>query len=43
MTSVITRTIKQGGKTVSTDKLKSVYAPWGAVYGVNPADTRLKR
>lgn len=42
MTSVIVRTIKQGGKVVSTDKLKSVYQPWGAVYGVHPADKRLK-
>ncbi|CAM3583016.1 VanW family protein [Deinococcus frigens] len=41
MTSVITRTVKVGGKTVSTDTLKSVYQPWGAVYGVNPADARL--
>lgn len=43
MTSVITRTIKKGGKVISTDKLKSVYNPWGAVYGVNPADKRLKQ
>ena len=42
MTSVIVRTIKQGGKVVSTDKLRSVYQPWGAVYGVNPKDKRLK-
>ncbi|MFK7600945.1 VanW family protein [Deinococcus sp. SM5_A1] len=41
MTSVITRTVKVGGRTVSTDTLKSVYRPWGAVYGVNPADARL--
>ncbi|OOV14055.1 VanW family protein [Deinococcus sp. LM3] len=43
MTSVIKRTIKVGGKTVSSDTLKSVYKPWGAVYGVNPADPRLKQ
>lgn len=42
MTSVIVRSVKQGGKVVSADKLKSVYAPWGAVYGVNPKDKRLK-
>ncbi|GHF47828.1 vancomycin resistance protein YoaR [Deinococcus metalli] len=41
MTSVITRTIKVGGKVVSRDKLKSVYKPWGAVYGVKPGDKRL--
>ncbi|WP_221089654.1 VanW family protein [Deinococcus aquaedulcis] len=43
MTSVITRTIKVKGKVVSKDTLKSVYEPWGAVYGVNPKDKRLKR
>nr|WP_255677078.1 VanW family protein [Deinococcus sp. 23YEL01] len=43
MTSVIQRTIKVGGKTISSDTLKSVYKPWGAVYGVNPADPRLKQ
>lgn len=43
MTSVITRTVKAGGKVVSRDTLKSVYKPWGAVYGVNPADPRLKQ
>ena len=42
MTSVITRTIKVKGKTVSQDKLKSTYKPWAAVYGVNPKDKRLK-
>ncbi|WP_309572404.1 VanW family protein [Deinococcus sp.] len=41
MTSVITRTIKVKGKIVSIDKLKSVYEPWGAVYGVKPGDGRL--
>ncbi|MDK2013319.1 MULTISPECIES: VanW family protein [unclassified Deinococcus] len=41
MTSVITRTIKVKGKVVSRDTLKSVYKPWGAVYGVNPKDKRL--
>ncbi|GGR70843.1 hypothetical protein GCM10008959_35710 [Deinococcus seoulensis] len=43
MTSVIERTIKVGGKTISSDTLKSVYKPWGAVYGVNPNDPRLNR
>ena len=42
MTSVLTRTIKQGGKVISKDTLKSVYEPWGAVYGVHPKDKRLK-
>lgn len=42
MTSVLTRTIKVKGKLVSRDKLKSVYEPWGAVYGVHPQDKRLK-
>ncbi|WP_295815420.1 VanW family protein [uncultured Deinococcus sp.] len=41
MTSVITRTVKVRGKAVSRDTLKSVYKPWGAVYGVNPGDRRL--
>ncbi|THF67639.1 vancomycin resistance protein [Deinococcus sp. Arct2-2] len=42
MTSLITRTIKSpSGAVVSKDTLKSVYNPWGAVYGVNPKDGRL--
>ncbi|WP_019009187.1 VanW family protein [Deinococcus aquatilis] len=42
MTSLITRTIKtSGGTLLSKDTLKSVYKPWGAVYGVNPRDGRL--
>ncbi|MDB5046899.1 MAG: vancomycin resistance protein, partial [Deinococcus sp.] len=42
MTSVMTRTIKSaGGTVISKDTLKSVYKPWGAVYGVNPRDGRL--
>ena len=41
MTSVITRTVKVKGKVVSTDRLNSVYKPWGAVYGVKPGDKRL--
>lgn len=43
MTSVITRTIKVKGNTISTHKLTSTYAPWAAVYGVNPKDKRLKQ
>lgn len=43
MTSVIVRTIKNAdGKVISKDTLKSVYQPWGAVYGVHPKDKRLK-
>lgn len=42
MTSVIERvTVYPNGKKTQ-DTLKSVYKPWGAVYGVNPADKRLK-
>ncbi|MBZ9751210.1 VanW family protein [Deinococcus sp. HMF7604] len=41
MTSVLTRTIKVAGKVVGKDTLKSVYKPWGAVYGVSPGDNRL--
>jgi vancomycin resistance protein YoaR len=41
MTSVITRTVRVGDQVVSRDVLKSVYRPWGAVYGVNPDDPRL--
>lgn len=42
MTSVITRSVKFPDGTVRKDTLKSVYAPWGAVYGVAPGDKRLK-
>lgn len=41
MSSVITRTVKVRGKVIRKDTLKSVYQPWGAVYGVNPGDRRL--
>lgn len=42
MTSTIVRTVTLPGGTVRTDTLKSVYKPWGAVYGVKPGDRRLK-
>ncbi|GGK28671.1 hypothetical protein GCM10008955_22990 [Deinococcus malanensis] len=42
MTSVLRRTIKVKGKVISRHTLKSTYEPWGAVYGVNPKDRRLK-
>ncbi|MFC4424752.1 VanW family protein [Deinococcus navajonensis] len=42
MTSVLTRTVKVDGKVVRKDTLKSVYKPWGAVYGVPKGDKRLK-
>nr|WP_229671099.1 VanW family protein [Deinococcus aquiradiocola] len=42
MTSTIVRTIKAPGGKVTRDTLKSVYKPWGAVYGVAPGDARLK-
>jgi vancomycin resistance protein YoaR len=43
MSVVISRRIvvAASGK-VKTDSLKSVYQPWGAVYAVNPRDSRLK-
>ncbi|WP_027482873.1 VanW family protein [Deinococcus pimensis] len=43
MTSVIYRRVTNlaSGKT-RTDRVKSVYRPWGAVYGVNPSDPRLR-
>jgi vancomycin resistance protein YoaR len=43
MSVVISRRIlvAASGK-VKTDTLKSVYQPWGAVYAVNPRDSRLK-
>ena len=42
MTSVIVRTIRAPGGKVTKDTLKSVYKPWGAVYGVKPGDSRLR-
>ncbi|MGY2895131.1 VanW family protein [Deinococcus sp. UYEF24] len=42
MTSVIVRTIKAADGKVTKDTLKSVYQPWGAVYGVRPGDSRLR-
>jgi len=42
MTSTIVRTIKAGDGQVKKDVLKSVYKPWGAVYGVAPGDRRLR-
>ncbi len=36
------RTIKASDGKVTRDTLKSVYKPWGAVYGVAPGDARLK-
>ena len=42
MTSVIVRTIKAADGKVTKDALKSVYKPWGAVYGVKPGDSRLR-
>jgi vancomycin resistance protein YoaR len=42
MTSVIVRTIKASDGKVTKDTLKSVYKPWGAVYGVKPGDSRLR-
>ncbi|GGR39105.1 VanW family protein [Deinococcus ruber] len=42
MTSRIVRTIKTADGKATTDTLKSVYQPWGAVYGVQPGDRRLR-
>ena len=42
MTSRIVRTIKAADGKTTTDTLKSVYKPWGAVYGVKPGDSRLR-
>ena len=42
MTSVITRRITYQDGRKKTDRTKSVYKPWGAVYAVNPKDKRLK-
>ena len=41
MTSVITRRVTMQDGKVRRDTLKSVYQPWGAVYAVNPKDSRL--
>ena len=41
MTSVITRRVTMQDGKVRKDTLKSVYQPWGAVYAVNPRDSRL--
>ena len=43
MTSVITRRVTMNDGKVRKDTLKSVYAPWGAVYAVNPKDSRIGR
>ena len=43
MTSVITRRVTMSDGKVRKDTLKSVYAPWGAVYAVNPKDSRIGR
>ena len=43
MTSVITRTVTFRDGTTKQDSIKSVYQPWGAVYGVHPNDPRLKQ
>ena len=43
MTSVITRRVTMNDGKVRKDTLKSVYAPWGAVYAVNPKDSRIER
>ncbi|WP_189088784.1 VanW family protein [Deinococcus ruber] len=42
MTSTIVRTIRAADGKTTTDTLKSVYNPWGAVYGVRPGDPRLR-
>ncbi|WP_255807599.1 hypothetical protein [Deinococcus sp. KNUC1210] len=42
MTSTIVRTIRAADGKTTTDTLKSVYRPWGAVYGVRPGDERLR-
>jgi vancomycin resistance protein YoaR len=41
MTAVITRRVVLKGGKVRNDTTKSVYQPWGAVYAVNPKDSRL--
>ena len=43
MTSVITRRVTMQDGTVRKDTLRSVYAPWGAVYAVHPKDSRIGR
>ncbi|GBF07186.1 vancomycin resistance protein [Deinococcus aerius] len=42
MTVVMRRVVAYPGGESSQDILRSVYKPWGAVYGVNPGDRRLK-
>ena len=42
MTSTIVRTVKSADGKVIEDTLKSVYKPWGAVYGVKPGSPKLK-
>jgi vancomycin resistance protein YoaR len=41
MTAVISRKVVLKGGKVRNDTTKSVYQPWGAVYAVNPKDSRL--
>ena len=43
MTSVITRRVTMSDGKVRKDTLRSVYAPWGAVYAVHPKDSRIGR
>lgn len=43
MTSVITRTVTYADGSSKQDSIRSVYKPWGAVYGVHPDDPRLKK
>jgi vancomycin resistance protein YoaR len=42
MASLIVRTIRCADGQLCRDTLKCVYKPWGAVYGVNPVDRRLR-
>ena len=42
MTSTIVRSIRSVDGKVVKDTLKSVYKPWGAVYGVAAGDSRLR-
>ena len=42
MTSTIVRSIRRSDGKVVTDTLKSVYRPWGTVYGVATGDSRLR-
>ncbi len=41
MTAVISRQVVMADGKVRKDTTKSVYKPWGAVYAVNPRDSRL--